>query len=152
MCSTRPAWFAYYTIIKLFKHARSLASQTICAWVSTSLKMSFIQIPKKIKLNSYMLYTWDTLVFALQCYYNEMPVLILNLYAFNNYALFERHQFNYYYGWIFVIGTLFGNWYLVVCSSIEGITFELDEEMAANDDDREALQDIINNTKMTEKH
>ncbi|XP_075667912.1 26S proteasome non-ATPase regulatory subunit 2 homolog A-like [Castanea sativa] len=31
-----------------------------------------------------------------------------------------------------------------------GITFELDEEMAANDDDREALQDIINNTKLSE--
>ncbi|KAL0001994.1 hypothetical protein SO802_015775 [Lithocarpus litseifolius] len=31
-----------------------------------------------------------------------------------------------------------------------GITFELDEEMAANDDDREALQDIVNNTKLSE--
>ncbi|XP_075669512.1 26S proteasome non-ATPase regulatory subunit 2 homolog A-like [Castanea sativa] len=31
-----------------------------------------------------------------------------------------------------------------------GITFELDEEMAVNDDDREALQDIINNTKLSE--
>ncbi|KAK4577644.1 hypothetical protein RGQ29_027952 [Quercus rubra] len=31
-----------------------------------------------------------------------------------------------------------------------GITFELDEEMAANDDDRESLQDIINNTKLSE--
>uniref|UniRef100_A0A7N2LL18 RPN1 N-terminal domain-containing protein n=1 Tax=Quercus lobata TaxID=97700 RepID=A0A7N2LL18_QUELO len=31
-----------------------------------------------------------------------------------------------------------------------GITFELVEEMAANDDDREALQDIINNTKLSE--
>ena len=64
--------------------------------------------------------------------------------------LFERHQFNYSYVWIFVIGTLFANWYLVVCFSIQGITFELDEEMAANDDDREALQDIINNTKLSE--
>ncbi|KAK4566848.1 hypothetical protein RGQ29_002919 [Quercus rubra] len=32
----------------------------------------------------------------------------------------------------------------------KGITFELHEEMAANDDDREALQDIINNTKLSE--
>ncbi|KAG2712478.1 hypothetical protein I3843_04G118900 [Carya illinoinensis] len=31
-----------------------------------------------------------------------------------------------------------------------GITFELDDEMAADDDDREALQDIINNTKLSE--
>ncbi|GMY10201.1 26S proteasome non-ATPase regulatory subunit 2 homolog A [Fagus crenata] len=31
-----------------------------------------------------------------------------------------------------------------------GITFELDEEMVADDDDREALQDIINNTKLSE--
>ena len=49
--------------------------------------------------------------------------------------LFERHQFNYSYVWVFVIGTLFANWYLVVCSSIQGITFELHEEMAANDFD-----------------
>uniref|UniRef100_A0A5B6YM08 26S proteasome non-ATPase regulatory subunit 2 homolog n=1 Tax=Davidia involucrata TaxID=16924 RepID=A0A5B6YM08_DAVIN len=31
-----------------------------------------------------------------------------------------------------------------------GITFELDEEMAADDEDREALQEIINNTKLSE--
>ncbi|GMY10202.1 26S proteasome non-ATPase regulatory subunit 2 homolog A [Fagus crenata] len=32
----------------------------------------------------------------------------------------------------------------------QGTTFELDEEMVADDDDREALQDIINNTKLSE--
>ncbi|XP_065875692.1 26S proteasome non-ATPase regulatory subunit 2 homolog A-like [Euphorbia lathyris] len=31
-----------------------------------------------------------------------------------------------------------------------GITFELDDEMAAKDEDREALQDIINNSKLSE--
>ncbi|XP_010274583.1 PREDICTED: 26S proteasome non-ATPase regulatory subunit 2 homolog A isoform X2 [Nelumbo nucifera] len=31
-----------------------------------------------------------------------------------------------------------------------GVAFELDEEMVADDDDREALQDIINNTKLSE--
>lgn len=31
-----------------------------------------------------------------------------------------------------------------------GITFELDDEMVADDDDREVLQDIINNTKLSE--
>ncbi|KAM7276676.1 hypothetical protein ACFE04_018542 [Oxalis oulophora] len=31
-----------------------------------------------------------------------------------------------------------------------GTCFELDEEMCANDDDREGLQDIINNTKLSE--
>ncbi|GMP67372.1 hypothetical protein CsSME_00027381 [Camellia sinensis var. sinensis] len=31
-----------------------------------------------------------------------------------------------------------------------GITFELDEEMAADEDEREALQEIINNTKLSE--
>ncbi|KAJ1387960.1 Proteasome/cyclosome repeat [Sesbania bispinosa] len=31
-----------------------------------------------------------------------------------------------------------------------GITFELDEEMAADDEDREMLQDIINNSKLSE--
>ncbi|XP_059659806.1 26S proteasome non-ATPase regulatory subunit 2 homolog A [Cornus florida] len=31
-----------------------------------------------------------------------------------------------------------------------GTTFELDEEMAADDEDREALQEIINNTKLSE--
>ncbi|XP_042965863.1 26S proteasome non-ATPase regulatory subunit 2 homolog A-like [Carya illinoinensis] len=30
----------------------------------------------------------------------------------------------------------------------QGITFELDDEMAADDDDREVLQDIINNTSV----
>ncbi|XP_039046355.1 26S proteasome non-ATPase regulatory subunit 2 homolog A [Hibiscus syriacus] len=33
-----------------------------------------------------------------------------------------------------------------------GITFELDDEMVADDDDREALQDIINNTKLSESY
>lgn len=31
-----------------------------------------------------------------------------------------------------------------------GITFELDEEMCADDEEREALQEIVNNTKLTE--
>ncbi|ESQ50440.1 hypothetical protein EUTSA_v10001903mg [Eutrema salsugineum] len=31
-----------------------------------------------------------------------------------------------------------------------GITFDLDDEMVADDDDREALQDIVNNTKLSE--
>lgn len=35
-------------------------------------------------------------------------------------------------------------------SSMQGITFELDREMVANDDDREMLQDIVNNTKLSE--
>ncbi|CAN8230161.1 unnamed protein product [Cochlearia groenlandica] len=34
--------------------------------------------------------------------------------------------------------------------SRHGITFELDAEMVANDDDREMLQDIVNNTKLSE--
>lgn len=33
---------------------------------------------------------------------------------------------------------------------MQGITFELDREMVANDDDKEALQDIVNNTKLSE--
>lgn len=33
---------------------------------------------------------------------------------------------------------------------IQGIAFELDEDMAADDGDREVLQDIINNTKLSE--
>lgn len=33
---------------------------------------------------------------------------------------------------------------------MQGITFELDDEMAADDEDREALQEIINNTKLSE--
>ncbi|XP_022748924.1 26S proteasome non-ATPase regulatory subunit 2 homolog A-like isoform X2 [Durio zibethinus] len=33
-----------------------------------------------------------------------------------------------------------------------GITFELDDEMAAEDDDREVLQDIINNIKLSESY
>ncbi|KAE8703079.1 26S proteasome non-ATPase regulatory subunit 2 [Hibiscus syriacus] len=33
-----------------------------------------------------------------------------------------------------------------------GITFELDDEMVADDEDREALQDIINNTKLSESY
>ena len=39
-------------------------------------------------------------------------------------------------------------WLLI--SFIQGITFELDEDMAADDDEREALQEIINNTKLSE--
>lgn len=35
-------------------------------------------------------------------------------------------------------------------ASLQGITFELDDEMVADDDDREALQDIVNNTKLSE--
>lgn len=34
--------------------------------------------------------------------------------------------------------------------SLQGITFDLDDEMVADDDDREALQDIVNNTKLSE--
>lgn len=33
---------------------------------------------------------------------------------------------------------------------MQGITFELDEEMAADDEDREMLQEIINNSKLSE--
>ncbi|KAF5948280.1 hypothetical protein HYC85_014237 [Camellia sinensis] len=39
---------------------------------------------------------------------------------------------------------------LPVGPDILGITFELDEEMAADEDEREALQEIINNTKLSE--
>lgn len=35
-------------------------------------------------------------------------------------------------------------------SSIQGTCFELDEEMCADDDDREGLQEIINNSKLNE--
>lgn len=35
-------------------------------------------------------------------------------------------------------------------SFIQGTCFELDEEMCADDDDREALQEIINNSKLSE--
>lgn len=35
-------------------------------------------------------------------------------------------------------------------ASLQGITFDLDDEMVADDDDREALQDIVNNTKLSE--
>ena len=35
-------------------------------------------------------------------------------------------------------------------ASLQGITFELDDEMVADEDDREALQDIVNNTKLSE--
>ncbi|KAI7990994.1 hypothetical protein LOK49_LG12G00360 [Camellia lanceoleosa] len=38
----------------------------------------------------------------------------------------------------------------IFVKSLEGITFQLDEEMAADDDEREALQEIINNTKLSE--
>lgn len=33
---------------------------------------------------------------------------------------------------------------------MQGISLELDEEMCADDEDREALQEIINNTKLSE--
>lgn len=33
---------------------------------------------------------------------------------------------------------------------MQGVSFELDEGMVANDDDREQLQDIINNAKLSE--
>ena len=47
---------------------------------------------------------------------------------------------------------LFDTWYLLSkCFSLmQGITFELDDEMAADDDDREALQEIINNSRLSE--
>lgn len=38
------------------------------------------------------------------------------------------------------------SWY----ASLQGITFELDDEMVADEDDREALQDIVNNTRLSE--
>ncbi|KAI8026783.1 ABC transporter G family member 34 [Camellia lanceoleosa] len=40
-------------------------------------------------------------------------------------------------------------WLLI--SFIQGITFQLDEEMAADDNERKALQEIINNTKLSEE-
>ena len=49
-----------------------------------------------------------------------------------------------------VLCQLTDSWLFGDCSSMQGITFELDEEMVADDDDREALQDIINNTKLSE--
>ena len=49
-----------------------------------------------------------------------------------------------------VLCQLTDSWLFADCSSMQGITFELDEEMVADDDDREALQDIINNTKLSE--
>ena len=33
---------------------------------------------------------------------------------------------------------------------MQGMTFELDQEMVANDEDKEALQDIVNNSKLSE--
>lgn len=33
---------------------------------------------------------------------------------------------------------------------MQGITFELDEEMVADDDEREVCQEIINNSKLSE--
>lgn len=33
---------------------------------------------------------------------------------------------------------------------MQGTTFELDDDMVVEDDDREALQDIINNAKLSE--
>lgn len=33
---------------------------------------------------------------------------------------------------------------------MQGISYELDEEMCADDEDREALQEIVNNTKLSE--
>lgn len=35
-------------------------------------------------------------------------------------------------------------------SYVQGVSFELDEEMAADDIDRESLQDIINNARLSE--
>ena len=35
-------------------------------------------------------------------------------------------------------------------SYVQGVSFELDEEMAAADIDRESLQDIINNARLSE--
>lgn len=35
---------------------------------------------------------------------------------------------------------------------MQGITFELDDDMVADDDEREALQDIINNSKLSESY
>jgi len=39
---------------------------------------------------------------------------------------------------------------LLIIIYLQGITFELDEEMAADDEDREMFQDIINNSKLSE--
>lgn len=39
-----------------------------------------------------------------------------------------------------------------MCDYLQGITFELDDEMVADDDERETLQDIINNTKLSESY
>lgn len=36
------------------------------------------------------------------------------------------------------------------CYITQGTSFELDEEMCGDDDEREALQEIINNTKLSE--
>jgi 26S proteasome regulatory subunit N1 len=33
---------------------------------------------------------------------------------------------------------------------LQGVTFELDEELAAIEEDREILQDILNNSKLSE--
>lgn len=35
-------------------------------------------------------------------------------------------------------------------SSMQGFTFELDDDMCADDEEKVAMQEIINNTKLTE--
>ena len=40
--------------------------------------------------------------------------------------------------------------FIVLIVYMQGITFELDEEMVADDEDREWLQEIINNSKLSE--
>ena len=40
-------------------------------------------------------------------------------------------------------------WQLIIVY-MQGITFELDEKMVSDDEDRELLQEIINNSKLSE--
>lgn len=40
--------------------------------------------------------------------------------------------------------------YLLLIIYVQGITFELDDTMVADDEDREMLQEIINNSKLSE--
>lgn len=40
--------------------------------------------------------------------------------------------------------------YLLIIIYVQGITFELDDTMVADDEDREMLQEIINNSKLSE--
>lgn len=46
--------------------------------------------------------------------------------------------------------TLILHFYLFLSFCVQGVLFELDAEMVADDDDRELLQDIINNSKLSE--